>query len=730
MTFEDVLNEAVAMLQRQRRVAYRALKRQFDLEDDYYDDLKDAMLYAHPVVDDGHGLVWTGDPSASEPGVHRGTEAEARFQTALPAVIGLLQRERRVTYRRLKYIFTVDDALLEEIREELTFRRLAKDEDGKGLVWTGEIQPTGQPAIPIPSPPATADPMTVVSSPTAPTLPPPVTETRMPSHGPTGPAEAISTEALQDESVVQESTHSAPEAERRQLTVMFCDLADSTKLSQQLDPEDLREVIRAYQDTAAEVIYHYEGYIAQYLGDGLLIYFGWPRAHEDDTQRALHTGLGIVEAITTTLNPRLEQDKGVQLAVRLGIHTGPVVVGEMGGGGRHEHLATGETTNIAARLEGLAQPNTVVIGHTTARLVEGAFALEDLGSHELKGVAEPMPVFRVLGLLEVHEDDEHVFAGAPFLVGRDEEVGLLLRRWEQSKAGHGQVVLISGEAGIGKSSLVSMVRHHVVEEGYTRIAFRCSPYHTNSALYPVIAHVQRVLQFQPGDAPATKLDKLERVLNGYSRPLKEVVPLYAALLSVPVPEGRYAAPPLSPQQQRQQTQDALVGWLLEEAERQPTLAMWENLHWADPSTLEMLALRFVHQPGHQGLERLLLVLLRRQGGHGIAAIERHREQGGHQRHRLLQRQAGGLESLHQFVQLGRRGILPVEVQQVLEVRYHRVQGTVLVIGGAVKGNAGQTFGAQMRPQHPDQGGFANACFPTDEHHLAQARLAVLPAPHE
>jgi class 3 adenylate cyclase len=176
-----------------------------------------------------------------------------------------------------------------------------------------------------------------------------------------------------------------PEAERRQLTVMFCDLADSTRLSQQLDAEDLREVVRAYQATAAAVIQQYAGHIAQYLGDGLLVYFGWPVAHEDDALRGVHAGRGIVAAITTTLNPRLQREKGVQLAVRVGIHTGPVVVGEMGGGGRHEHLATGDTVNIAARLEGLAAPNTVVISQVTARLVRQAVGLEDLGRHALKG---------------------------------------------------------------------------------------------------------------------------------------------------------------------------------------------------------------------------------------------------------------------------------------------------------------------------------------------------------
>jgi class 3 adenylate cyclase/tetratricopeptide (TPR) repeat protein len=377
---------------------------------------------------------------------------------------------------------------------------------------------------------------------------------------------------------------------------MFCDLADSTKLSQQLDPEDLREVVRAYQASAAEIIQQYEGHLAQYLGDGLLIYFGWPVAHEDDARRALHAGLEIVEAITTTLNPRLEQAKGVQLTVRLGVHTGPVVVGEMGGGRRHENLATGETVNIAARLEGLAAPNTVMISHVTARLVRDAFALEDLGPYELKGVAEPMPVFRVLRPTESrYDEDEHMPEGGAFLVGRDEEVGLLLRRWEQAKEGLGQVVLISGEAGIGKSSVVATIRHHLAAAGYTRITFRCSPYHTNSALYPVVMHLEQMLGFDRDQTSGTKLDKLEQALSTTSFPLEESVPLVAMLFAVPL-EDRYVSPTMSPQQQRQQMLDTLVGWLMETSEKQPVLAVWEDLHWADPSTLEMLGLVLEQTP--------------------------------------------------------------------------------------------------------------------------------------
>jgi predicted ATPase len=344
------------------------------------------------------------------------------------------------------------------------------------------------------------------------------------------------------------------------------------------------------------VIQHYEGHIAQYLGDGLLVYFGYPLAHEDDAQRAVHAGVELVEAIRE-LNTRLEASYGVQLAVRLGIHTGPVVVGDIGGGGRHEQLALGETPNIAARLEGLAAPNTVVISPVTARLVRQTFVLEDLGASTLKGVAEPVAVWRVLGRrTPSRHDDEPTPDRTPFLVGRDEELGLLRRRWEQSKEGLGQVVLLSGAAGLGKSSLVTALRAQVGREGYIRLTLRCSPYHTNSALYPVIEHLLQVLQFERTDPPETKLAKLEQGLQTCRLPHEEVVPLFGALLAVPLPAECYPARTISPQQQRQQTQDALVAWLLEEAARRPVLAVWEDLHWADPTTLELLGLLVEQTP--------------------------------------------------------------------------------------------------------------------------------------
>src|SRR5262245_53089429 len=380
------------------------------------------------------------------------------------------------------------------------------------------------------------------------------------------------------------------EAERRQLTVLFCDLVGSTQLSGQLDPEDLRAVVRAYQEAAAAVIHQYAGHIAQYLGDGLLVYFGYPTAHEDDARRAVHTGLGIVEAIAD-LNTHLTGQYAVQLAVRIGIHTGPVVVGEMGGGGRHEHLALGETPNIAARLEALAPANAVVISAVTARLVRGRFASEDAGTHTLKGIAEPMTITRVRGLLATPSpDEEFVTPAVPALIGREEESVLLRRRWNQSQAGLGQVVFVSGEAGIGKSALVAGLRAQVRAEGFPRIAFRCSPYHTASALFPVITRLEHLWQFAPEDGPATRLNKLEAGLRPFDWPLAEVVPVFAGLLAVPVPAERVAPLTGTPQQQKQQTLDALVAWLAAQADRQPALAVWEDLHWADPTTLELLGL--------------------------------------------------------------------------------------------------------------------------------------------
>src|SRR5262245_54418116 len=297
-----------------------------------------------------------------------------------------------------------------------------------------------------------------------------------------------------------------PGAERRQLTVLFCDLVGSTALSAQLDPEELREVVRAYQDTCAKVIARFEGHIAQYLGDGLLVYFGYPLAHEDDAQRAVRAGLGMLEAVgqlttrlgqeglpalacvSTHVRPTQSRQRGVHLAARLGIHTGLVVVGEMGGGTRQEQLALGETPNVAARLQGIAAPNTLVISATTLQLLGGFFACQSLGTQLLKGFAQPLAVYRVLYESMARSRLEAVgTTGLTPLVGREQEIGLLRERWAQVKEGVGQVVLLSGEAGIGKSRLVQVLTEHVVAEPQAWLTpCQCSPYHQHTALYPMI----------------------------------------------------------------------------------------------------------------------------------------------------------------------------------------------------------------------------------------------------
>jgi predicted ATPase/class 3 adenylate cyclase len=392
-------------------------------------------------------------------------------------------------------------------------------------------------------------------------------------------------------------------AERRHLTVMFCDLVGSTALSERVDPEELHEVVRTYQEVCAEVINRLEGHIAQYLGDGMLVYFGYPVAREDDAQRAVRAALGIVDAVLN-LHARFQRDRSINLAVRLGIHTGVVVVGRVGGGGKHEQLALGETPNLAARLQGLAKPNTVVISAATLRLVQGLFVCHDLGFQTLRGVASPVQVHHVLGESATQSRFEVAVAtGLTALVGREEEVGLLIERWERAKDGMGQVVLLSGEAGIGKSRLVQVVKERLASELYSRVECRGSPYYQNSALHPVIQHLQRLLRLQGNEAPQEKLNRLERLLGQYGFLISAFVPLFASSLSLPLPE-RYPTLTLTPHQQKQKTLEAVVVWLLKEAEQRPVLLIVEDLHWVDPSTLDLLSLLLDQTP----TARILILL--------------------------------------------------------------------------------------------------------------------------
>jgi class 3 adenylate cyclase len=377
-----------------------------------------------------------------------------------------------------------------------------------------------------------------------------------------------------------------PEAERRQLTVLFCDLVDSTALSARLDPEQMREVIRAYQIGVGEVVRRWEGHIAKYMGDGVLAYFGWPQAHEDDAERAVRAGLELVQTVAT-----LRPAASPVLQLRVGIATGHVVVGDLGGQETPDKDAVvGETPNLASRLQSLAEPGSIVISQATRRLVGAVFELDDLGPQRLKGFAEPLATWRVSGQskAEGRFEARHTTGLTP-LVGREEELSLLLRRWEQVKDGEGQVVLIPGEPGIGKSRLVREVRERLAGEPHIRLLYQCSPHHTTGPLHPVIEQLEHAAGFERDDPPEAKLDKLEALLGRGTDRLDEAVPLIAALLGFPSAH-QYPLPELTPERQKQRTMEMLVDQLEGLTAGQPVLMVYEDIHWIDPSTLELLGL--------------------------------------------------------------------------------------------------------------------------------------------
>jgi class 3 adenylate cyclase/predicted ATPase len=376
-----------------------------------------------------------------------------------------------------------------------------------------------------------------------------------------------------------------PKAERRQLTVMFVDLVGSTTLSAKLDPEDMREVIREYQNVVASEITRFEGHVSKFMGDGVLAYFGWPSAHEDDAERAARAGLSIAERVAGLKSP-----DGTPIAARIGVATGLVVVGELVGDEEaRERAVVGETPNLAARLQTLAEPGAVIISAATRRLVGGLFELIDLGPQRLKGFAEPLAAWRVKGegLAEGRFEALHGERLTP-LVGREHELGILIERWAWAKDGDGQIVLLAGDPGIGKSRLIRALRERLGVESYTQLSHYCSPYHTNSALYPVIGLLERAARLDRHDPPEAQLAKLEALLSR-SGDRMEVVPLIAALLGVSTGK-RYPPLSLAPEVQKRRTFEALVDQLAGLAAQQPVLALYEDVHWIDPSTLEFLGM--------------------------------------------------------------------------------------------------------------------------------------------
>lgn len=422
-------------------------------------------------------------------------------------------------------------------------------------------------------------------------------------------------------------------AERRQLTVLFCDLVGSTKLSTLLDPEDYREVIRGYQDVCAGVVTRYDGYVAKFMGDGVLAYFGWPQGHENDAERAINAGLDLADAIKSIAVPG--SDRGKQLAVRIGISTGPVVVGDIiGQGAAQEAAVTGETPNLAARLQELAEPNTVVVSQSARQLTGNLFDYVSLGSRALKGIAEPVEAFSVFGQRAVESRFEARASKLLPLIGRDQELALLIERWTQVEAGEGQGVLLIGEAGIGKSRIVHGLLDRLADRNHVRVRYQCSPFQAGSALWPVIQQIRFAAGLEATDTPEVQVRKLHD-LFGHA----ETAPLELALLAeLSGIEGVDTSEltELTPQVKRDRTLEALVQQLIALATDRPVIMILEDAHWLDPTTLELmerclevvrearvmilLTSRPDKQPELAGHPHVTRLTLNRLGRHGLKEI--------------------------------------------------------------------------------------------------------------
>jgi class 3 adenylate cyclase/tetratricopeptide (TPR) repeat protein len=376
------------------------------------------------------------------------------------------------------------------------------------------------------------------------------------------------------------------EAERRQLTIMFVDLVGSTALSTALDPEDMSDVIRSYQNAVAGEISRFEGHVAKFMGDGVLAYFGWPKAHEDAAERAVRTGLAILQVMA-----RLQTRAGKPLEARVGIATGLVVVGDLvGAGSAQEEAVVGETPNLAARLQSLAEPGTIVIAEATRRLLGDTFILVDLGVRELKGIRGPTPAYAVLGsrALESRFAARHGAAATP-IVGRDQELGLLLEQWRQAKAGEGQAVLLMGEAGIGKSRITEALIELVSAEPHHLIRYQCSPYNTDSALYPAIQQLTHAAGISAEDDEERRLERVELLLARSGEDVRAAAPFVALLLGIDG-QRRYGQLSITPQQRRSRTLAVLAEQLVALARLKPILWVIEDVHWIDPTTMELIEL--------------------------------------------------------------------------------------------------------------------------------------------